>query len=260
MEGLFEKIRRWLLVAVLILFILQVVTLPFAASFTYAGKGELPEHTLRYTTNNLLWNNTTNIDPETGAAQFRLFDAIVPENSDVNLASEGGSAIIAPGMAGAGTARLENAMHWGSVNYIAVLYRIRSDERIAVDAALTAEGSEPAEKYLLPEGVQEADVLQAVTGKLKHKQMQDFTVSWNWDYENPDQDVLDTLMGISGEESVTVGLYIVVEDKNDYSLPNTRDNSNVGMYTALMTISGLLLILLLLERRRETEECEEQQI
>ena len=49
----------WLLPAVLILFLTQVVLFPFAMGFTYAGRNESPHHVLTYTTGSLTWNSAT---------------------------------------------------------------------------------------------------------------------------------------------------------------------------------------------------------
>ena len=40
-----KKSNKWLLPTVLILFILEVVTLPLIVLLTYAGRAETPEHT-----------------------------------------------------------------------------------------------------------------------------------------------------------------------------------------------------------------------
>lgn len=62
-----KRISQWLLPAVLILFILEVLLLPVVLEITYAGREDGPDHILTYTTNSLLWDSATGID-ENGVA------------------------------------------------------------------------------------------------------------------------------------------------------------------------------------------------
>ena len=70
--------------------------------------------------------------------------------------------------------------------------------------------------------------------------------------------MIDTLLGdrsaLDESDRVTIGLYIVVNDGNDYVVPDTPftgDEGSFGMYLALMCISGILLVILWMDRRRE---------
>ena len=104
--------------------------------------------------------------------------------------------------------------------------------------------------------------MRAVTGKLGGGQRQDFDISWIWNlYEDESRDTTDTELGdkaaIDVADNITVGLYIVINDGNSYvspDIPKTGDDSMLGLYLALMGVSGLMLILLLVDRRRE-EKC-----
>ena len=183
-------------------------------------------------------------------AALDLFDAVYP-----NVESADGENVVAPGTEGSSIVRLKNSVK-GSVKYTAVLYRIRTSENLPVEAGLGLEGHTPAESYGLPQGVEESQVIKAVKGSIRGGEIKDFDISWLWDYyESAEQDRLDTLLGIEPEaDRVAVGLYIVVEDNNSYTnptLPQTGDDSRIGMYLTLMGISGVLLILLLIDRRRE---------
>ena len=62
-----KKINQWLLPAVLILFILEIVTLPYMVQLTYAGRSEEAGHVLTYTEGKLTWDSATGID-ENGVA------------------------------------------------------------------------------------------------------------------------------------------------------------------------------------------------
>lgn len=147
------------------------------------------------------------------------------------------------------------------MNYKAVLYRIRTNDELPVEAALEGESFTDTTDYPLPEGVTADQVIRAVSGTVGGSEILDFDISWGWSYdEGADQNTIDTILGDKAEaDGVTVGLYIVVEDNNEYIIPDTpqtSDNSNIGLYFALMLISLSLLIILLVERRRE-KKCEE---
>ena len=252
MHDFFEKVQRWLLPVLVILFAAGMITFPLAMEYAFAGRSEAPGHVLTYTRNKLQWDSATGIDAN-GAAILDIFDTEYP-----GVAASGD--VVAPGTSGGNIVRLSNSSH-GPVKYTAVLYRIRSSELLAVEAELSGVDFQNTDTYLLPTGVSRDQVVQAVTGTLGSNMIQDFDIGWNWAYsENALQDARDTLMGTLGDESVTVGLYIVVEDDNadaDSTLPQTGDNSNVHMYSAMMLVSGVLLLFLAAERRRE-KECEEE--
>ena len=248
-----EKVSRWLLPAVLILFILEVMTLPLVLGITYSGRSESPDHILTYTKGKLVWDSATGID-ENGVAVLDLFDAEYP-----GVESEDGSNVVAPGTDGYNIVRLKNSVS-GSVTYTAVLYRIRTSEDLPVEAELIGSGYTDTASYPLPDGVNSQQVLRAVTGTVKGGEIQDFDISWLWEYENGEvQDSIDTFLGDKDNaDEVTVGLYIVVEDNNSYidpEIPKTGDDSHVGMYLGLMLVSLFMLILLLWDRRKE-KECQ----
>ena len=250
-----DKHRPWLLPTVLILFILEIFTLPLVIEFTYSGRQEAPNHILTYTENKLTWDSATNIR-EDGSAELDLFNAIYD-----NAESADGKNIIVPGTEGYNIVRLKNDVS-GPVNYTAVLYRIHTSDKIPVSATLDGENFTDTTVYSLPDDVKEAQVVRAVSGTLDGSRIQDFDIQWRWNYYDDDaQDLVDTYLGsksaFGDADKVTVGLYIVVEDDNNYILPDTPqtgDNLLFGSYIVLMCISGLLLILLFISRRRE-EKC-----
>lgn len=261
-----ERISRWLLPTVLILFILEVLSLPMVLGITYSGRSESPDNILTYTAGRLTWDSATGID-ENGVAELNLFDA---EYENVEAAD--GVKVVAPGTEGFHIVRLQNVVG-ASVDYTAVLYRIRTNDALPVEATLEGENFTDTTEYPLPEGVTEEQVVRAVSGIIRGKEILDFDISWLWEYdESADQNAIDTILGNQAEaDEVTVGLYIVVEDYNSYhsggnsgdkdeyitpDSPQTGDNSNVGIYFVLMLISLFLLILLLIERKRE-KKCEQ---
>ena len=244
-----QKVNRWLLPAVLILFICQLILLPWAVSFTWADPNAGPDYTLTYMENKLTWESTADKLPD-GTVVIDLFD---PEY-DGTVKSEDGRDVIAPGTANSKTIRLQNNVS-GSITYTAVVYNIKNNDTLPVKASVSASGAAGnTTNYALPAGVTQDQVVQAVTGTIGGKQRVDFDTAWNWTFEDSTtQNEIDTLLGINGSSAnMTVGLYIVVEDNNSYvtpDVPETGDNSHIGLYIGLMVISFILLILLLLDRR-----------
>lgn len=248
---------RWLLPAVLILFILEIFTLPLVLELTYAGRSEAPNHILTYTPGSLKWDNTTGVD-KNGTAILSLFHS--QYGNTVN--ADNGDKVIAPGTDGFNIVRLKNNAE-KSVNYTAVLYKIKDNPELPVEAELNGNGFTDTDTYTLPDKVKDSNVIRSVSGKVGSGEIQDFDINWLWEYYEDDaQDIIDTLLGDKAayEEAndVTVGLYIVVEDNNEYinpEPPQTGD-AGVGMYIVLMIISGSMLILLTVTRRKE-KKCED---
>ena len=257
---LFEKARSWLLPVVLILFILEVLTIPLVFGVTYAGRSELPEHILSYKAGKLTWESINGID-ENGAAKLNLFDSVYE-----NVKSVDGDKIIAPGTHGGDIVRLKNSGK-KPIGYTVVLYRVYADKEIPIDIELGGHGFTETKDYILPDGVSDEQIVSAVTGSINGNEIIDFDVSWSWKYgegTGTDNDVIDTLLADEdAEESVTVGLYILVQDKNYGSFdpdhddgfivpdpPVTGDNSYVGIYVAIIIISLCILIFLLVEKKK----------
>lgn len=267
MQLISKKVNQWLLPAVLILFILQVVTLPYVLGFTYSGRSESPDHILTYTRGKLTWDSATDIDAN-GVAELDLFDA-----NYQNVESSNGDNLVAPGTEGINIVRLKNSVK-GPVTYTAVLYRIRTDETLPVETEFADDTAfTDTTTYSLPKGVTKDQVIRAVKGTVKGGQIQDFDIKWLWEfYVDDTQDVADTAFGDKATDEVTVGIYIVVEDNNNYSsgkdpeeeipdgpviyypaAPKTGDNAQTAMYLTLMGISFAVLVVLLIERRREKQ-------
>lgn len=246
-----NKISQWLLPTVLILFILEVLLLPLVLEITYAGRGDGPDHILTYTTGSLQWDSATGID-EYGVAVLSLFDTIYDDTVD-----GGGDMVVAPGTQGSNVVRLKNDCD-RAVTYTAVLYRIRTNDALPVETLLTGEGFTDTDTYQLPYQVEAEHVVRAVTGELGAERIQDFDISWLWEFdESQQQNEIDTILGNAEKaDEITVGLYIVVEDEGeirDPSIPQTGDESRLSMYLTLMGISFCALILLLWDcRKRES--------
>lgn len=246
-----KRAAQWLLPTALVLFILEVLLLPLVLELTYAGSGEGPDHVLSYTAQNLSWDAGTDIR-EDGVAVLDLFDTVYDQVNGQ------GDKVVAPGTAGSNIIRLKNeADH--EISFTVVLYRIRTNDAIAVEPSLTGDGLEDTLSYHLPESVAGADVIRAATGTLEAGRIQDFDIAWAWEFsQGDDQDAADTLLGSSdNDDQVTVGFYIVVEDNGLFppNPPETGDNGHIYAYLTLMAISLVVVLLLWLGRRRE-EACQ----
>ena len=249
MEFISKKVRGWLMPTVLILFLLLVVTVPFMAGITYAGSGEAPNHVLTYTPGTLKW--------ESGIAPIAI-DEIQPDGAlELNLFGEE----ISPGSSGGTRVRLQNNAG-GTVEYTVVLYKKSNNpalkETIQVSlepytASVYSRSGEPQVPQIpLPEGVSGDDVAITSLGSLKGKEIQEFTLTWNWEFETDrERNQKDTELGIQAADLVTVGMYVVVEDNNNYALPQTGDSSNISTYMVLLGISAVVLVLLVAERFRK---------
>ena len=183
------------------------------------------------------------------------------DGTETDVVAADGKNVIAPGTEGFNIVRLLNDVD-GELTYTAVLYQIQSAAELPVVADLDGSGFSDTASYPLPDGVTEEQVVRAVTGKLAGKTVQDFDISWLWEFYVSDaQDVVDTALGNKiAPDEITVGLYIVVNDDNEYSddggyvkpdNPQTGDDSCLVLYIVLMLVSLLMLIFLAVERRRQ---------
>lgn len=280
------KKKDWLMPVTLVLFLLAVVLIPFAAERTYAGRNDSPNHTLTYTTGSLTWDSATDVDEETGVAELSLFNSTYQ-----NVQAENGDKVVAPGTEGKNIVRLKNDMDY-SIEYIAVMYRMKEEDTLPVEPVMADDESfTDTNSYPLPEGVTEEQVISAVTGTVGPNELQDFDITWLWEYyESDERDQIDTALGNRAAweiaDEVQAGLYIVVvedsgepndpdpdnpdtenpdsgdpnnpdsDDSYTYpEIPQTGDSSNFGIYLVLMLVSGVLIFLLMVERRKE-ERCE----
>lgn len=265
------KMKTWLLPALLICFILTVVSLPLTVEFTYAGRSESPTHILTYTTGKLTWDGSTHVDANTGVAELSLFHA-----NYQNVRAENGEKVVAPGTEALNVVRLKNSADY-PIQYVAVLYQIKEEPTLPVAPELSGSGFTDTGSYPLPDGVQKSQVTRAVTGTVNAGEIQDFDIAWQWEYyESSQRDVMDTELGNraawSLADEVTAGVYIVVVENSspgdsenpDFDepdapddsyirpqVPKTGDSGNAEIYFVLMLVSGVLLLLLLLEGRKE---------
>lgn len=243
----------WVLPATLILFILSVMTLPLMVILTYAGRSESPKHIITFADEKLTWDDATHIQ-ENGVAELSFFSTVYQ-----NVQSENEDNVVAPGTDALTTIRLKNESD-DRIEYTAVCYMIKPSDILPVHAGMEAEGSVPTDTYELPEGVVDAQILNAVTGTVGSKEIQDFDINWYWIfYESDEQDIVDTWLGNKAAwedpDDVILGFHIVVEGETPVPPPHTGTESYIWWAVGLIAVSGSLFIVeLILNRRRKKKE------
>ncbi len=208
-----QALQRWLLPFLLILFLLEVILTPFAMSFTYASATTSPDHTLTYSKGRLSWGNNAAVDGN-GVLNLELF------KREYDGTVKADDKVVAPGTDGSSLVRLHNSVG-GSVEYTAVLYEIKSDERLPVTATLSDSEDlmKDSEAKILPDTIEPTKILRTVSGSIGGNRMLDMSIDWQWLFDGDDE--LDTLLGSAEEPAeITLGLYVLVEDYNNYDVPS----------------------------------------
>lgn len=250
------KIRKIMLPIIVILFLLEVLTLPLVLGMTYATGSETPEHILTFAERNLTWDMHTETN-SSGAAVLSLFEAVYG-----NAKSHNDEKIIAPGTSGKSIVRLKNEDE-NPINFTALVYSIRTDEKLPAEVSLAGEGFSPTNNYTLPQGISKENVISAVCGTVKSGGIQDFDINWLWEFDkNSAQDYADTIFGDNAAndraERIKAGIIIYVEDESGdiiVSSPQTGHYGVLSGYFILMLISLLLLVFLAITNpKRKNEE------
>jgi len=244
--------HRWLLPTLLILFILEIASLPLVINLTYSGRSDNPDRIITYTTGKLAWTDYDGIDV-TGAARLSLFSSLYE-----NAQASDGANILAPGTSGDSIICLKNNTD-RDITFKAVVYEIKSSESLAIETALNGNDLTDTKEFMLPEGVSRDSVIRAVTGIVEPGRIQDFDIDWQWKYEaDAETDLTDSVLGdksAAGDpDDVTIGFYLVVEDKGEIigpDLPQTGDNSLLEIYLIIVLASGAALIFLFAKRKKE---------
>lgn len=252
-----EKLREWMLPAILILFILQVMLLPVMIGLTYAVPAERPEHILTYRTGSLVWDKAASVRPD-GSAELSFFETLYK-----NVNADNAERVLAPGTEKDSVIRLKNDTN-KEITYTAVLYSLSTSPDLNIGATLSGDGFSDISRYALPESIKKETVVRAVGGSLAAKKLQDFDINWFWNFEDganvDERDRVDTYLGnkaASGKaDDAALGFYVVIRDGGEIvPSPSTGDNTMIGGYVVLMLISGgLCLFLALTRKRRERNE------
>ena len=227
-----KTICRRLFVALLLLFIMQVLLLPAVIGATYATKSVKPEHIITYTPGKLSWDENTETD-SSGAARLFLFDSAYESS--------------------------------GKISYRAVLFYKKSDEALPASLTLSGEGFRDSENTALPKELRDMSVVRSVTGELAAKGLQELDVSWLWEFEDgekaAERDESDTRFGNKAADgnadTLSAGVYIVIEDENGTVLPDvpkTGDTSRLAAYIILMCCSASSLLVLFFAGRKRKDD------
>lgn len=252
------KVKRWILPVLLMMLVLTVMLLPFSLSFAYAGRSEEANHILTYDDHALLWNQDTVVDVS-GSAKLNIFEKQYP-----NVKSENDEKIIAPGTQNTNIIRLKNNEDY-DIDYTAVFYYISEEETLPLYPEVISDNSVSLSDYALPEHVEKNHVIKAVQGTVSGHQIQDFDISWSWQYlEDKKQDLLDTDLGnkaaFDTADQAEIGVYFVVEadDMTISAKPvETGDDRRFLPYIILMTASIIAIASHIYCHRKKTE-CPEQ--
>ncbi|MBO4562712.1 MAG: hypothetical protein J5772_03785 [Clostridia bacterium] len=253
-----KRKNRWLLPTVLILFILEVITLPLILMLTYAGRAESPDHLLTFADEKLTWDANTPVQ-DNGIAELSFFSRYYQ-----NVQSENEDNVFAPGTELETLIRLKNDSG-DKITYIALAYMKKESDILPIEADMEAPGSSPTDEYPLPEGVTRDQVLRAVTGTVDSKAIQDFNIDWFWTFERGDEvepgiyeyDSLDTYLGnkAAWEEAddAVLGFYIVIEGEDGPIPPGpqppvTGGNPMLTWGLVLIGISAVVLVFAIIRR------------
>lgn len=261
-----KRTNRWLLPTILVLFILEVITLPLIVLLTYAGRAESPQHLLTFANQKLTWDENTVVH-EDGIAELSFFSTYYQ-----NVNSENEDNVFAPGTELPTTIRLKNDSD-DTITYIALAWMIKECDILELYGDFKAEGSVPATDYesLLPEGVTVDDLIgdKAVTGTVDPKAIQDFDINWWWIFERGDEiepgiyesDPIDTYLGNKAAwdeaDDALIGFLIIVEGETP-TPPHTGGSSMIQWGIVLIAISAVVLVFAIIRRvqdnRREKKE------
>lgn len=248
--------RERILSIILILFLMEVLTLPLVVYYTYADRGDEISHNLIYEDNRLHWDESTDIESD-GTASLNLFS-----KKYSNGVSENGEKIVLPGTELSSIIRFSNREK-ETLKFTAVLYRKDKGENIPVNLSMSGENLETTDEYTLPDKIRKEDVVTAVKGTVKQSEIQDFNIVWSWDYyENDYEDSIDT--GLANKQSfnelpeIQAGFCVICESDGSNEIikpegPETGDHSILSGYIVLMIISAVILVILLIEERQNNE-------
>lgn len=244
-----RKNSAWLMPAMLILFILQIIVFPFAMGITYAIRPDGVSHVITYTPGSLVWDDATGIQ-QNGTAELSLFDTVYN-----NVNSENGDSVVAPGTDLTSIIRLKNDAP-KPVKYTAVVYEIKSVDYLPVNSGMNGNGFTDTNSYTLPKSAEGARVVRAVEGSIGAGEITDFDIDWLWRfYDSDEQDVVDTFLGnkaaFEEADDIVLGFYIVIQDDNEYvkpTIPGTGREATQGIYGTLMAISAVVLVVLVVDR------------
>lgn len=124
-------------------------------------------------------------------------------------------------------------------------------------------------EYPLPEGVDDRYVVRAVSGTVGANGLQDFHITWKWEYyKNDEQDQTDTAFGNKAAweipDEVFTGLYIVVAESGEmeasehetaYTCPGVPDTGDPDSNVLYLILMGMALLLWMIWKGRKEKRC-----
>ena len=198
----------------LLAFCLAVITGMLALHFTYAGSPENPNVTATYTKNNLSWDTPSD---EAGVADLNFFGE--PEEGEQYP-------LVHPFSADTFYLRLKNDVR-GQISYSLYLYCENEHDIPLVFDVYKTEDMQTIKKSGYPEALKDANVLEAVSGKVNGNAFNDFRIDWHWETESDEKDTAIGNAAVDEDLLVTVKVMIIIEDNNIY-----KANGGKGIGTA----------------------------
>ncbi len=167
-----EKTSSALLCAIFVLLAAAIITFPFAFNITWAMPS-VADRTLTYEPGQLTWDNTEEIDAQTGIMHLPIFST-----SYKDIASSATSDnIVAPKTEKSTLVNLLNTAN-NQIEYTAVLYRTDASS-VPLNATITT-GTDTSD-YVLPNGVTQEQVVSAKQGTLASTSTENIEIYWKWD-------------------------------------------------------------------------------
>lgn len=166
-----EKTSSALLCAIFVLLAAAIITFPFAFNITWAMP-TVADRTLTYEPGQLTWDNTEEIDAQTGIMHLPIFSTSYKDS-----ASSASDNIVAPKTEKSTLVNLLNTAN-NQIEYTAVLYRTDASS-VPLNATITT-GTDTSD-YVLPNGVTQEQVVSAKQGTLASTSTENIEIYWKWD-------------------------------------------------------------------------------
>ena len=251
--------------ATVALFVIAVLTFPYAFNTSWAAPANDASRTITYASGDLTWDSAAEID-EDGAIVLSMF-----KDAYTTTASSNGDKIVAPTTQNSTSICLKNDSA-DNITYTAVLYRL-DDTNLPVNAKL--KGGQDTSDYTLPESVSADQVVSAVTDNMSASTLSNIDINWAWNYETSTAegttDEADTTASsLEDAPKVKYGFYVVVSD-DEYvpptdmdgtgkssgikALPKTGDNTpTLWIFILAVLALAIMLLSLFANKRRKKQD------
>ena len=195
--------------------------------------------------------------------EIEIFYTEYSESGEITVKSVDGDKVIAPGTEN------EYDVYVKNIGEVPITYYLQAESYVSVDIEGTkvdipiqASFCAPDNKYLLGDKntLVSLGKLNGITHSqgLSPKHQAKYTLRWSWPFDGNDK--FDTLLGnlaAEGEEltvKVSFSVAAVYDENAQGGSPDTGDDSSIGLWVAVFTVSVFILIILLFLRKKEDNE------